>query len=162
MHIYLVQHGAAAAKEVDPERPLTEAGRDDVAAVARVLAEAGLTVPSIAHSGKLRAEQTAEILAARLRPETAVAAMKGLDPKDPVTPLAKDLSGRGADLMLVGHQPFMGRLAARLVNGDEDLAVVTFVPGAVLCLESGNKAVYSVEWMLPPQIARAGLRAGAA
>lgn len=30
MRIYLVQHGLAIPKEVDPERPLSEQGREDV------------------------------------------------------------------------------------------------------------------------------------
>ena len=30
MHIYLVQHGAAAPKDENPEKPLSDSGRDDI------------------------------------------------------------------------------------------------------------------------------------
>jgi broad specificity phosphatase PhoE len=39
MRLYLVQHGDAVPEQLDPERPLSAAGRQDVEAVARLLAE---------------------------------------------------------------------------------------------------------------------------
>lgn len=67
MKLYLVQHGEASAKTVDPERPLTELGRTDVEQLARFLGEAGVRIERVMHSGKLRAVQTAECLAAGIR-----------------------------------------------------------------------------------------------
>ena len=64
MRLYLVQHGDALPEQVDPERPLSAEGRRDVEAVARLLASAGTRAVRVAHSGKLRAQQTAEVLAA--------------------------------------------------------------------------------------------------
>ena len=64
MRLYLVQHGDAIPERVDPERPLSAKGRRDVEAVARLLASAGTRAVRVAHSGKLRAQQTAEVLAA--------------------------------------------------------------------------------------------------
>lgn len=52
MKLYLVQHGDAVAKEVDPERPLSDQGRKDVEQVGRFLAEAGICVPVFLHSRK--------------------------------------------------------------------------------------------------------------
>src|SRR5688572_29245639 len=37
MRLYLVQHGEAVPEQVDPQRPLSEAGRRDVQAMARLL-----------------------------------------------------------------------------------------------------------------------------
>jgi len=63
MRLYLVQHGKAKSKDEDPDRPLTDQGRNDIKKVAVFLAEnAGLKVTSIYHSGKTRARQTAEVL----------------------------------------------------------------------------------------------------
>ena len=59
MRLYLVQHGEAKSKTEDPQRPLTERGREDVARVAAFAASAGLQVGQIRHSGKRRAEETA-------------------------------------------------------------------------------------------------------
>ena len=60
MKLYLVQHGEACAEDVDPERPLTAQGRADVERLAAFLQQAGIQVGRVIHSGKLRAEQTAE------------------------------------------------------------------------------------------------------
>ncbi len=66
MRIYLVQHGEAVAKDVDPERPLSEQGHNDVEKIATFLGNTQLGMERILHSGKLRAEQTAEIFADKL------------------------------------------------------------------------------------------------
>jgi phosphohistidine phosphatase len=63
MRLCLVQHGAALAKEVDADRPLSEHGVRDVRRVAAFLKDAGIPVTRIVHSGKARAEQTAHLLA---------------------------------------------------------------------------------------------------
>ena len=64
MHIYLVQHGASKSEAEDPERSLTDEGRQTVEKMADYLTSAGVSVDRIKHSDKLRARQTAGILAA--------------------------------------------------------------------------------------------------
>jgi phosphohistidine phosphatase len=51
MRLYLVQHGDAVPERLDPERPLSAAGRREVEAVARLLASAGARVAQVVHSG---------------------------------------------------------------------------------------------------------------
>ena len=53
MKLYLVQHGEACAKEIDPERPLTEQGQADIDRLAVFLKAAGIQVERVIHSGKL-------------------------------------------------------------------------------------------------------------
>ena len=55
MKLYLVQHGEACAKDVDPERPLTDQGNADTDRLAAFLKQAGIQVERVIHSGKLRA-----------------------------------------------------------------------------------------------------------
>ena len=93
MRLYLVQHGDAIPERVDPERPLSAEGRRDVEAVARLLASAGTRAVRVAHSGKLRAQQTAEVLAAALAPAAVPAIVTGLNPNDPVEPVARSVAG---------------------------------------------------------------------
>ena len=64
MRIYLVQHGASKSEAEDPERSLTDEGRQTVEKMADYLTSAGASVDRIKHSDKLRARQTAGILAA--------------------------------------------------------------------------------------------------
>ena len=154
MKLYLVQHGEAAAKDVDPGRPLTQRGSDDVAAVAARLAGAGIGLGRVIHSGKLRARQTAEILAARLAPEIEPGVSDRLDPLD--DPAAFDWRGAcgGEDTMLVGHLPFMANLAALLLTDDAEAAIVDFRPGSALCLETDADHGWRINWMLRPELLR--------
>ncbi|MFQ6047560.1 MAG: histidine phosphatase family protein, partial [Gemmatimonadales bacterium] len=83
MRLYLMQHGEAKSKEENPDRPLTDGGRAEVEAVARLLSDRQL-VPHVAafHSGKTRARETAEILARNVKTVRGVAEWEGLQPLD--------------------------------------------------------------------------------
>jgi len=152
MRLYLVQHGDAVQEQTDPQRPLSAAGRWQVDAVGRLLASAGVRPGRVAHSGKLRAQQTAELLAIACASDKAVEAAAGLSPNDPVKPVARMVASWPADTMLVGHLPFMARLAGRLVTGDERTEVAAFVPGTVLCLEPAAGDLWTVAWMVRPEL----------
>jgi phosphohistidine phosphatase len=129
-HLYIVRHGEAKPKDVDPERGLTDAGRTNVTDMAAWAATAGIRVDAIRHSGKLRAQQTAVIFAEHLGAQ-AVPAI-GLAPNDDVADLAKAIESEPDDIMLVGHWPFLERLAAQLVAGNAHSSVVTLEAGALL------------------------------
>ncbi len=152
MRLYLVQHGEAVLGETDPSRPLSETGKCDVRRVADFLAAAGVRVSTVLHSGKLRAEQTAELCAAKLAPETAVEVHAGLNPNDPTGPFAQDVSGWDEDVIIVGHLPFMGRLVARLTAGAEAAEIAAFRPGSVACLERAENGGWTLAWMLRPEL----------
>jgi phosphohistidine phosphatase SixA len=107
----------------------------------------------VAHSGKLRAQQTAELLATALAPGTVPEIMTGLNPNDPVEPVARRVAAWTSDTILVGHLPFMGKLAARLVAGDELRPVAAFVPGTVVCLEQAEAGYWFIAWMVRPELA---------
>lgn len=154
MRLYLVQHGQAMETHENPDRPLSAQGRDDVAAIGQWLRQAGANIPSIEHSGKTRARETAELLARALG-KAAVEERKDLAPNDPVDIVSKSLKNRRHDLMLVGHLPFMSKLASLLVTGDEYAHVLSFQQGAVVCLEREPDALWSVAWMVTPALARA-------
>ena len=144
MRIYLVQHGEAKKKEEDPARPLTENGRAEVERVGRFLARIGITVDRILHSGKLRAAQTAELIAKYVKP------VEGLDPLADPRIWAEKLDESEHDLMLVGHLPHLKRLASLLLTGRDDLEIVRFRYGGVVCLEKDEK--WSILWVIRPDI----------
>lgn len=154
MKLYLVQHGEAAAKDVDPERPLTQRGSDDVAAVAACLARAGIGVGRVIHSGKLRARQTAEILAAGIARGIEPGVSDRLDPLDDPAALDWRCQSGGEDTMLVGHLPFMANLAALLLTDDAEAALINYQPGSVLCLETDREDNWRINWMLRPELLR--------
>jgi phosphohistidine phosphatase len=152
MEIYLVQHGQAEPKSVNPARPLTAQGRVDVEGVGAVAARLGVDVHQIRHSGKTRAEQTAAILGEALSPPGGVVPAPGLAPRDDVLPVAEMLARGSRPLMLVGHMPFMARLAGLLVTGDADCPVIQFRQGGIVCLER-QEGRWSVGWVLTPAMA---------
>ena len=151
MELYLVQHGEAKSKAEDPQRPLTERGRDEVQRVAAFAAKADLKVSQIRHSGKRRAEETASILAEHLSPVEGMLAISGLAPLDDVRPIVQALGKETAPLMLVGHLPFMDRLAGLLVTGDPDRSVVRFRMGGIVCLEGAGDD-WAVKWVVRPEL----------
>lgn len=151
MRVYLVQHGEAKSKEEDPQRPLTDGGRADVMKVADLLKPLGLTVRGIWHSGKARAAQTAHLLAAAVAATEGVTQRDDLSPNDPVEPLRKAVESSEGDRMLVGHLPFMSKLASRLLSGDEKAPLVAFRQGGVVCLAREEK-IWQVAWMVTPDL----------
>jgi phosphohistidine phosphatase len=153
MRLYLVQHGDAVSERLDPERPLSATGRQEVKAVARLLTRADVRLAHVFHSGKLRAQQTAELLATALAHGTVPQVMAGLNPNDPVEPTLRTIADWTSDVMLVGHMPSMGKLVARLLAGDERKPVAAFVPGTVVCLERDEVENWTIVWMVHPALA---------
>ena len=152
MAIYLSQHGKSASKDVDPQRGLTREGAVEVTRVAETLADAGVVVDVIWHSGKARASQSAEIFAASLRPKHGVKSRTGLDPLDDVVTLAKELP-TDRDEMYVCHLPFMERIVSYLITGDAGGRVVVFRNGGVVRLDRDAHAQrWVISWMQLPNL----------
>jgi phosphohistidine phosphatase len=153
MELYLMQHGEAEPEEVDPARPLTPLGREEVARVARVARKMGVRVGLILHSGKLRALETAEILARELGPEIEVRQADGLAPKDDPRAVLPAIEASSQNLVLVGHLPHLSRLASLLLIGDPGREVVAFRMGALVALERDSAGAWKVRWIVPPEAA---------
>ncbi|MCK5566095.1 MAG: phosphohistidine phosphatase SixA [Planctomycetes bacterium] len=149
MKIYLVQHGNCVSKEVDVERPLSEQGKCDVERVAGFIQTLNISA-KVWHSPKTRAMQTAEMLSAAMTVDGQVETVVGLNPNDDVADIKYRVASSDKDIMLVGHLPFMSKLASLLLTGDENKASVKFVQGGVLCLSDDDG--WEVEWMVVPGI----------
>ena len=152
MRLYLVQHGHAVDKQDDPQRPLSEAGERDVRQVAELLGEAGLRVARVWHSGKLRAEQTATLLAKRVLAQGRPEQIDGIAPNDPVGDFVADADVWQEDTLVVGHLPFMGRLVSLLITGNPDAECVRFTPGSMVCLERTRPDQWVLQWMWRPEL----------
>jgi phosphohistidine phosphatase len=148
MALYLVQHGKCLPEDIDPERPLTDEGIADVKRIADVAAGYKIKVNRIIHSGKLRALQTAELFAQKLLPPEGVSEAEGLKPKDDVSQFKSDA---GSNNMIVGHLPFMERLASYLVTGSYEKRIFKFQNGGIVCLDIIDDA-WVIKWALMPHI----------
>lgn len=155
MDLYLMQHGEATTEAENPERPLTDAGRAAVQRVSARARAAGVQVGVCVHSGKLRAEETARLLAGQLGGTADVLARAGLAPKDAVAPTAQWLQAitEHDAMAVIGHLPFLDRLASLLVAGDEEVQVVRFRMGGLVKLEPKDEGEgFAVAWVLPPEL----------
>jgi len=149
MDFFLVRHGEAKPDSEDPRRPLSDQGRRDVAKVARAAAAKGIKISGILHSDKLRAKETAEILARFFSPEGGVRQIAGLSPDDDPLVAKAELEAAEESLMLVGHLPHLGRLASLLVVGDSEKKIVDFPAAAMICLSRAAGA-WKLGWTLVP------------
>jgi len=139
--LILVRHGEAMSEQQDPRRPLTERGQSQAKVAGRWLARHGLAAERILHSTKLRARQTAEIIAAELEQTPAIEECGGLGPTDDVQAFADRLGQeRDESIMVVGHLPFLARLVGQLTAGDasRELAGFEECGMAVLCEIEGR------------------------
>lgn len=150
MKIYLAQHGEAVSKDIDPDRPLSERGREDVNGIAAQLH--AVRVSRVLHSTKTRARQTAQILATTIMPDGQPLVADDINPNDAVEPFAARLAAWPGDTAVVGHLPFMAKLVAHLVAGDSTQQVVSYQPGTIVCLEADEDRIWRVAWMLRPNL----------
>ncbi|MBW1990743.1 MAG: phosphohistidine phosphatase SixA [Deltaproteobacteria bacterium] len=151
MRLYLVQHAEAKSEAEDPRRDLTDKGRAEVAKVANFLEPLNLNLSRVLHSGKTRAQSTADILAASLKPAGGVAQTDGLAPLDDPQVWADRVLGLAEDTMLVGHLPHLARLASLLLCGDPEKGAVNFKMGGVVCLSRSPEGRWGLEWMVVPE-----------
>ncbi len=154
MRLYLVQHGEALSKEIASERQLSEKGRADVFKMANFLKEK-VKVDCIWHSKKLRAIETAQIFK-RVGLAKDLIEREDLSPLDPVEKFPREIAKANLDLMFVGHLPFLTSLACLLLSGNENLNLIKFYPGGVVCLEKEEN--WHLLWMLVPYLAEGGDR----
>ena len=137
--IYLVHHADAVGPEVEPQRPLSGAGRNHAEQLAAEAAARGVKPVAIWHSGKLRARQTAEPFLRLCNPMAEFSAIKGLQPNDSPGLIKDLLSGEAREVMLVGHMPSLPRLLTLLVTGDESSLLSFPLHGAIALEPAGGR-----------------------
>ncbi|HYA86473.1 MAG TPA: phosphohistidine phosphatase SixA [Nitrospirota bacterium] len=152
MLLYLVRHGEAKRENEDPAQGLTQKGRADVLRVAQFLQNKNFSLSRVLHSSKTRARETAVIFADHLKPVYGVSEAENLAPLDNPEMWANRIAGMNEDTMLVGHLPFMARLAGLLLCGDKEKSPIDIKPGGIVCLTRSDDRRWSLEWMIAPEI----------
>lgn len=126
MRLYLVRHAEAEPGEPDDLRRLTPAGRETARRLGEQLATEGPVPDAIITSPLLRARETGD--------EIARATGTTAEPDERLAPGAEAddvlaaVDGRGESVVVVGHQPDCGRIAAVLAGS----APPSFPPGAMV------------------------------
>ena len=150
MRLYLVQHGEANSETEDPERSLTVRGEEETRKISGATKRWPFVLQGSITAGRRGAEQTAGIIARAL--DLSAQLGQGLNPNDDVRPWVERISREVEDLMIVGHLPFLEKLASFLVCGDEGAKAVLFRYSAIFCLEKKEPGKWAVDWVLKPEM----------
>ena len=156
MRLYLVQHGDAVAKDVDPDRPLSDQGRADIQRLAEWLANQHVQVAQILHSGKRRAIETAELLRPLLESPDQIFEGQGLAPNDSPEAFLRQLRDPKKDTLIAGHMPFVARTVSQALTGAPDRQLVEFLPGSVAGLERSDRVTWHLFMFARPEFLHRG------
>jgi len=114
MRLVIVRHAEAEPGEPDEMRALTAEGRAQAEELGRRLRGEGIVADAVLTSPLLRARQTAAALGLG-RPEPHEALLPGATADG----VCEAVAGRGETVVIVGHQPDCGQIAAALGDGTE-------------------------------------------
>lgn len=164
MKVVLMRHGIAADEAPsDDERPLTAEGARKVRKAAKALKRLGVRPDVVAHSGLLRARQTAELVAERVRPKRPELVVTeslhhSANPHDFFAWLATQ---KVESALCVGHAPNLDRVVAlvcgvpnRLVTALGKAAAVELELELAHSLHEASRPSGRVVWLLPPRTLR--------
>ncbi len=165
LELYLVRHAVAAERGPqypdDALRPLTPGGARKFARAVAGLERLGVTLDVVMTSPLARARQTADLLVAGLRPRPALVEIAALAPGRPAGGVlaavaeASAAARRSASrVAVVGHEPDLGVLAARLLGAR---GTFEFRKGAVCHIDLERampQGPGTLRWWLPPRVLR--------
>jgi len=160
LELYLIRHGVAAERSDDypddSKRPLTNQGIAALKKEAKALVHLGVDFDQIISSPLVRTKQTAEVFAQALPSEPAVTLSDSLGPAGAPAAVFQELAKhmRKERIAIVGHEPNMGELAARLIGARVPLE---FKKGAICRIDFEvfpPKGVGSLRWFMPPRMLR--------
>jgi len=158
--LYLVRHGLAEERGElwpdDSKRPLTEGGMSRMRKAVRGLARLGVSLDVVLTSPLVRARQTAEIVAGGLDPRPSLVNVQSLALDGTYAAVVADLEKhvRKTRIGLVGHEPAIGELAARLIGSRHP---IPFKKGAVCRIDVDEippGGPGDLQWLLTPKILR--------
>ena len=159
--LYLIRHAIAAERgdawPDDAKRPLTDDGISRMRKAARGLSRIDVCIDIILTSPLVRTRQTAEIVAAALDPRPSLVNLDSLAPAGSYPAVIGDLQkhARRSRIALVGHEPMIGELAARLIGSRH---AIEFKKGAICRIDVDDLppgGPGDLRWMLTPKILRA-------
>ena len=157
MLLHLIRHAHAGDPEAwdgpDAARPLSEKGRSQAERLGRYLADIGFRTEAILTSPKLRALQTAEIVAAHLGVDVVEDhRLAGALDLDTVAAILKDADDTERPV-LVGHDPDFSEVVSIL----SDSANTPMRKGALARIEIEGPlepGAGTLRWMIPPDALR--------
>jgi len=151
MRLYFVRHGKAEQSAAsDHERQLTPEGVARLETAVRVIARLGIHPQVIYSSPRVRARQTAEIIAKALSMSVTVdeAVNYGFS-SDAVIDLTRDKPAN-AEIMFVGHNPTMPQVIQDLSGANVDMKVGSLA--RVDLIPNHEPLSGSLVWLIAPRV----------
>jgi len=158
--LYLVRHAIAAERGEDwpddDKRPLTERGIARFKESVAGLKWLDVVVDEIFSSPLVRAKQTADLLAAGLSGKPAVKILDALSPGHTPNSVLAQLArtARRRRIMIVGHEPDLGELAAHLIGAGRALP---FKKGGACRIDVESlisRRAGALHWFVQPKMLR--------
>jgi phosphohistidine phosphatase len=147
--ILLMRHADAVSDEVDPERPLSPKGREQVGRVCDALRKvSGVSPEQIWHSPLARSRETADLLARGLKLQAPLVLTPGLQPDDDPAGIAAVLNAEERDIAVVGHEPHLGVLASLMVHGPVRSGIYYPFPKAGVVALTRNGKAWKSQWLV--------------
>jgi len=160
LELYLIRHGLAAERGEeypdDSKRPLTSGGISRLRKEAKALEELGVGFDHIITSPLTRTRQTADVFAESLKSKPSVSQSDALAPAGTSAAVIQELAKhmRKGRIALVGHEPNIGELAARLIGARLPLE---FKKGGICRIDFEvfpPKGVGQLRWFVTPRMLR--------
>lgn len=154
MKLILVRHGQALNGAVDDERKLSELGIEQINQAAEFLRQRNISVDQTFHSGKKRAQQTAQIIQDNISPNVKMDTLEILKPNAPPKELINYLSKLSDSSLMVGHLPHVRDFVYELL-GQNDMRIlqdIPFNPGTTLVLNSDDMVDWRIEAYFDPEL----------
>lgn len=150
MKLYLMRHGEALSAQADPERGLSNFGKEQITKIAKYLQQKGLMFDRIFHSNRKRARQTAEIMAQAITAETPLNLLENITPTDDPSLIIETINSWHEDTLVTSHLPFIPDLLTILTGQDAYLTAITFEAGTIICLEKNEYGSWEINWSSAP------------
>lgn len=160
LELYLIRHGVAAERGEeypdDSKRPLTSDGIARLRKEAKALDTLDVGFDHIITSPLVRTKQTADTFAEYLKTKPSVSTSDALAPAGTPAAVIQELGkhARKGRIALVGHEPNLGELAARLIGARVPLE---FKKGALCRIDFDAlppKGVGQLRWFITPRMLR--------
>lgn len=148
-----MRHGhALAGASADAQRPLSQQGKLEAAAIAHCLLQKNVMIDIFYQSTKKRAQETALIVRDILNPQARIETKDGLAPDDPLEHVLNEIPCWKENTMIVSHMPFLPRLISRLITGREDNKMVAMPTASVAVMQHLGQKWTLLEIISPKDI----------
>ncbi len=161
MRLFLLRSAKAAKGKKDARRKLNANGLSSLEKLTDYLSKKDLgDILEIRHSPLVRATQTVKQFKKLSGIKAKAREALLLEPLADFRILADFIESSNETLLLIGHQPNLGRLASYLLTRESDATLLDLKPGGMACLKAGSPRengdasglVWQLIWQIRPSM----------